>query len=170
MENNRKNILQAGLISVILTSIVSIFYLLPLIVGDASYNSYNFVVVAIWLIGFFLFLTIILNIGLREYKKTKKVWDGVRSGLFWWAKVRMITLVGGAIFCFFYIVFYYLTNQYIPEYSTLISITISILFASLIGVFYYRLSSKKAEQRAKEWKKLEEDRKRIRGRILNNKK
>jgi len=170
MEDNRKNILQAGLISVILTSIVSIFYLLPLIVGDVSYKSYNIFVSTIWLIGFFLFLTIILYIGLKEYKGTKKVWDGVRSGLFWWAKVRMITIVGAIIFSSFYIVCTYLTYQYIPEYSTLISITISILFTSLIGIFYFRFSSNKAKQRAEEWRKIDEDRKRFRERILNDEK
>ena len=103
MREVRKNLLQAIIISAIVTGVLALYAYVPLILGDEKVILEMLWFPTIWSIGFFCISTMVLYVGLNEYRKTRKIWDGVRSALYWRAKVRMITFVGFVMFFLLYL-------------------------------------------------------------------
>ena len=160
MREVRKNLLQAIIISAIVTGVLALYAYVPLILGDEKVILEMLWFPTIWSIGFFCISTMVLYVGLNEYRKTRKIWDGVRSALYWRAKVRMITFVGFVMFFLLYILFCCITDPFFPAYSIMISVSLSIVVTSLVGVAFYRFSVRTAKTIEEEWKKLDEERKR----------
>ncbi len=167
MAYNRNSLMKALIFSSVVVVLLTVWHLLPVFLGDRTIELEMILIILFWAICIFVFLTIFFYIGLNDYRKTKNVWSGARSALYFRAKMRIYSFVGLAIILGVFYPLYFLTKKYIPSYSILISASLTILIVSFFGIFLYRRMTGKAKEREEEWEKLEADKKRIRERILN---
>ena len=98
MKKRTNNILKAMIVPAIISLILVILAIINYqSTSDKKVAEMNLVIYIITAIGFFILLTLIFYVGLKNYDKTKKVGSSVRAALYWRAKARLIMYMGIAV-------------------------------------------------------------------------
>jgi len=166
MEIDKKSLLIALIISTFLIGIPLLLNLLESLyvyekISEKPMLFWELVVSYIVIIVIFCVVTFFFYTFVREYRKSRSLWDALRKTLYIRAQVRIAILLYFGLFAIFGSLIYMASDYYFSSPSWILSIFLSAIISFPIVSLFYKRTKNRKKWIEEERKKLDEERRKL---------